>query len=837
MLSIILHHVKVHRSSVILTFCILMSLPLYMRGADISFSCTQLTTADGLANNTVRMIMQDSKGFVWIATSNGLCRYDGTRFRNYRPATNTSNDEPGLKDQRVKSIAEDSQGRLWISTANDEFCCYDLRKDTFVKPSGKAPTINRYDEITDKAGRRWVVTDDDGLYVYDKTTGTTQHFSSSSELSPLPTNRLKCIMQDKSGCIWIGTDNLGISVLRPTSNESTKVLYPFGKRDENAVNIRMIRALKNGEIAYSNKNKELVIYTGINGTANRPTSYHNNIYCLMTDNNGTVWKGTKGEGLQIGLKWYRHDEDDIHSLSHNDVYSILQDSKGRMWIGTLGGGVCHVAKRKDGEWTFTRHLNSTYGTSRVRQLVEDNNGRIWAATSEGVIIFSPDEMAQNKEHVITLNTANRQLLSDEIRTIYKDSKGRIWISEAGEGIAVCTIGDNGKYDHIQIRHYGVDNGLCNSMAQSFVEDKKGRMWIATEYGLSSLEVDKGIFTTHFISNNMLGNVYNENAAEILADGTILFGTNDGVVAINSNTLIRQSSTYKVHFTDIRINGQSLAEATDARATDFTSISYAERIELKHDQNTFNVEFSTLDYSRTVPQQYSYKLDGYDDDWCEATSINVATYKNLLPGTYTLQVRAKDSSGEWGESTNLVIHISTPVWLSWWVLIIYLATAITLYIIIRKAIRNNHRLRHTIKNLKEQKEYMRERFTREVRIKRTEKEKEQNHDFIEKIDTIIDKNLGNADFSADDFASAMGMGRTVFYGKMKEITGYTPKDYLRKKRMKRAAELISTTRLTISEISYKVGINDPLYFSRAFKSTYGVSPTKYSSISKGESLEG
>lgn len=834
MLNSVSYHAKVPRRSIIMIFCILMSLPIYMQGADISFSCTQLTTADGLANNTVRMIMQDSKGFVWIATSNGLCRYDGTRFRNYRPVTNTSNDEPGLKDQRVKSIAEDSQGRLWISTANNEYCCYDLRKDAFVKPSGKAPIVDRYDEITDKAGRRWVVTDDDGLYVYDKTAGTTQHFTSSTESSPLPTNRLKCIMQDRSGCIWIGTDNLGISVLRPTFNESTKVMYPFGKGDENVVNIRMIRALENGSIAYSNKNKELIIYTSIEGTADKHTSYHNNIYCLTTDNNGTVWKGTKGEGLQIGLKWYRHNEDDVHSLSHNDVYSILQDSKGRMWIGTLGGGVCHVTKRKDGECTFTRHLTRTYGTSRVRQLVEDNNGHIWAATSDGIIVFSPDEMMQNKEHVITLNTTNHQLQSDEIRTIYKDRKGRIWISEAGEGFAVCTIGNDGKYDHIKIKHYGVGDGLCNSMVQSFAEDRKGRMWIATEYGLSSFDVDKGIFTTHFISNNMLGNVYNENAAETLDDGTILFGTNDGVVAINSNTLIRQTSTYKVHFTDIRINGQSLAEATDARAMDFTSIAYAERIELKHDQNTFNVEFSTLDYSRTAPQQYSYKLNGYDNDWCEATNINVATYKNLLPGTYTLQVRAKDSSGEWGESTCLVIHISTPIWLSWWALIIYLSIAITLYIIIRKAIHNNHRLHHTIKNLKEQKEYMRERFTQEVRIKRTEKEKEQNHDFIERIDKIIDNNLGNADFSADDFASAMGMGRTVFYGKMKEVTGYTPKDYLRKKRMKRAAELISTTRLTISEISYKVGINDPLYFSRAFKSTYGVSPTKYSSISKGES---
>jgi signal transduction histidine kinase/ligand-binding sensor domain-containing protein/DNA-binding response OmpR family regulator len=107
---------------------------------------------------------------------------------------------------------------------------------------------------------------------------------------------------------------------------------------------------------------------------------------------------------------------------------------------------------------------------------------------------------------------------------------------------------------------------------------------------------------------------------------------------------------------------------------------------------------------------------------------------------------------------------------------------------------------------------------------------RDKEFLDKIDKLIEKNIENIDFSVDEFARNMGMGRTNFFKKVKGITGHSPNEYLRVVRMKKAAELLTTTDMNVSEVSYKVGINDPFYFSKCFKAQFGKSPSQWQ---KGE----
>jgi signal transduction histidine kinase/CheY-like chemotaxis protein/AraC-like DNA-binding protein len=133
----------------------------------------------------------------------------------------------------------------------------------------------------------------------------------------------------------------------------------------------------------------------------------------------------------------------------------------------------------------------------------------------------------------------------------------------------------------------------------------------------------------------------------------------------------------------------------------------------------------------------------------------------------------------------------------------------------------------IVNLVEQREKLRRRFEQEpgetdYPLHCTEKDRA----FIDLIHRFIEQNIGHIDFSVDDFARHAGMGRTNFYRKMKGLTGHSPSEYVRIIRMKKAAELLATTSLNVSEISYKVGINDPFYFSKCFKAQFGKSPSQY-----------
>jgi AraC-like DNA-binding protein len=134
----------------------------------------------------------------------------------------------------------------------------------------------------------------------------------------------------------------------------------------------------------------------------------------------------------------------------------------------------------------------------------------------------------------------------------------------------------------------------------------------------------------------------------------------------------------------------------------------------------------------------------------------------------------------------------------------------------------------IVKLIEQREKLQQKFAREPGLVRppisiTDRDKL----FLDKLHHVIEKNIGNAEFSMDLFAQTLGMGRTVFYKKLKSITGYSPNEYLRIIRMKKAAEMLVTTGLNVSEVSYRVGINDPFYFSKCFKTQFGKSPSHYS----------
>ena len=99
--------------------------------------------------------------------------------------------------------------------------------------------------------------------------------------------------------------------------------------------------------------------------------------------------------------------------------------------------------------------------------------------------------------------------------------------------------------------------------------------------------------------------------------------------------------------------------------------------------------------------------------------------------------------------------------------------------------------------------------------------------------IAEEQLENPEFNAEDYASAMNMGRTLFFKKVRGVTGYSPMEYLRVLRMKKAAELLATTDNSVTDVTYKVGISDPFYFSKCFKAQFGVSPSAYQKEAKSK----
>lgn len=378
----------------------------------------------------------------------------------------------------------------------------------------------------------------------------------------------------------------------------------------------------------------------------------------------------------------------------------MQDRKQRMWIGTFGGGLDLAVPKKD-KYIFRHFFNKTYGQKEIRTICEDRNGWIWVGTSEGVFVFDPDRIIKDPNDFYQYNLDNHALKSNEIKSIIQDKKGRIWIAESGIGFCVANIKND--YKDISFTHYTVNDGLVHSVVQAFIEDDEGNIWVSTEYGISCFNPENKIFNNYFFSNDILGNVYTEGCAK-LKDGRLAFGTNHGLIILNTKQIKNKEKIPSVTFTDLKLNGISVRPA-DMDSPLTAALAYTDAISLKYYQSSFVIDFSTFDYPISTNTRFSYKLEGYDDDWSIPSTLNFAAYKNLPAGTYYLHVKACSVSGIWSDNEEtLEIKVTPPFWATGWAFFVYILIAGIIMYFVYRTIRNINNLRNKIKVEKQLTEY-------------------------------------------------------------------------------------------------------------------------------------
>lgn len=615
----------------------------------------------------------------------------------------------GNLDIKRGIVQKDNRGDYWIYNRTGKLW-YVTAETGAVREFQLLPTDNmkyideeRYHVVHDSRDIIWISTYGNGLFAYDLATEELQHFTADiNGFSHISSNFLQNVVEDRSGGIWVCSEFTGLSYLT-ILNEGAKYIFPESESLSDRSNtVRMIARMQNDEIWIGNRSGGLYMYDSQLQKELGKRHFQSNIYAVGEGRDGSVWLGSRGSGLCVDDKWYVYDSNDPTSIGNNNIFTFCCDRKGRMWVGTFGGGL-NLAVKNNGTYTFRRFLNKTYNQRQIRVIQEDVNGHLWVGTSDGVYIFHPDSLMADPDRYVAYNYSNSSLGSDEIRCICQDSKGRIWLATTGGGISVCTPGTD--YENLTFEHYGVENGLVNSMSQAIMEDAEGKLWIATEYGVSRFDPDTHVFENFFFSAYALDNVYTENCCCLSKEGGLLFGSNHGLVVITPEKIVNTVKNLPVvALTNLSVNGISMHPG-DADFSLEQALIYTDRIRLKYDQNSFEVDFSTFDYSNKSGMKYSYRLDDYDKDWSVPSSLNFATYKNLKPGKYKLRVKACNPVGIWSENeTVLSIVIAPPFWRTTWAFIIYaILIAVALYVTY-KLVRDFNALRTRIKVEKQLTEY-------------------------------------------------------------------------------------------------------------------------------------
>lgn len=617
-------------------------------------------------------------------------------------------------------ILNDNKGNPWIYNKSGNIWKYSKTLQKFERieliPKSILSVIDleRYDIFCDSRDIAWITTYGNGLFALEQNTGKLNHFTRYN--SGLKTNYLLSVFEDKSGEIWVGTEHTGVSKISLTKYRH-ETFFP-DKDKTNAENkiIRTIFQDKAGDIWIGTKSGNIYLFDENFKSKDIISLPQGMPYCIVEDKHENKWVGTKGNGLLIfprhgkGYTEYTHNLTDTTSLANNNLYSILADTKDNVWVGTFGAGLLYCEKHED-KITFKSIAGISNEQKFVRCIIQDRSGLIWVGGNNGIFIFDPDKVFRESTDIRTFNFDQNNpnsLNHNEVKFLYEDSKGRVWIGTSGGGLnlAVRNVSDG----EIHFEHFTTEEGLVNNVVQSIEEDNNGNLWISTESGISRFNPKTKIFENYSFSDSWESDLFSESSSFKRKNGELMFGSYNGMYILNPSTFKNKVSDLPVLLTRLRINGIPVApNGQDSPLT--KSITETKSIKLRNGQNSFSIEFSSLNYQDASSDRYTYILENYDNKWNPITQYNVATYKNIPAGKYIFKVKGNNSSGIMADKeTILEITVIPPFWKSSQAIGIYIILALIICFFTAKLILKMNKLHNAVEVERRMTEYRLRFFT-------------------------------------------------------------------------------------------------------------------------------
>ncbi len=499
-----------------------------------------LTMRDGLSQSTVMSILQDSEGYLWLATESGLDRYDGYSVRAYR---RERGNERGLASDYIWTIAEDARGDLWLATVGGGVARWDRRTDTFqqfrhdpAKPDSLSSDAVRT-LLIDARGRIWIGTFEHGLDMLDPQTGRAQHFRHSKDDSrSLAADAVFAVFADRMGRIWVGSDG-GLSRYEPSTGDFVNYGALPGDTGLSDVRVRAIREDHAGALWIGTLGgglNRLDPDTGrITSFRNRPNDAgslsNDRVQAILEDDAQRLWVATR-DGLNLfdraaeKFVRYARDADSPQSLRDSNVMSLYQDRGGVLWVGTRWGGVSHW---NPNSWRLGHYRSAAFGGgAAVNAFADDGTGTVWVGTSAGLIEL--DTRSRRETRYGTNDDSALRLADDNVMSLLLDRRSALWIGTMTAGLQ--------RFDPARraVRSYknveGDDTTLPANGVMALYEDRKGDLWVGTfGGGLARIAADSGAVIRYPFGRAEADALSDARASAIAEDarGNLWIGTAGG----------------------------------------------------------------------------------------------------------------------------------------------------------------------------------------------------------------------------------------------------------------------------------------------------------------------
>lgn len=587
---------------------------------------------NSLADNTVTHILKDSKDRVWISTRNGLTLFNPiseqmVTFRNDPENPNS------LSSNFIQKTFETEDHKLYIGTEGGGLNILDL--DSL-----------RFDSNLNNI--------------------KFEHILESETPNGLSSLSVQAVTQDSFGNIWLGGYGGGINFISSNEKFFKQIYYLPYIGNTNSLNAKAVVSICSdtdnnvwiangfGGIGIYKDGEKIKQIDHINSNATQ------NFISIYKASDNRIWIGT-AEG-----KVYFYDKNTDHfstpdalkNLKSIPIYNFFEDSRGIIYMAT-DQGLNKYDPKTDSLKVYTQK-NSELPDDLVRAIGEDSHGNIWIGSLIGGLSVFNNDFKRIKHYGDTYDFYS-------VNYIYRDSKNRMWIGSQNDLFLV----KDQKVDPVM--RIGKSSGLKETDIKSIIEGETDNIiWFSTTNEISKIDLNTMHVDNYNISDNIASGDYISGSVTKTSDGKIFFGSQNGATWFDQDIEQPDITSPLGSFTTFSVAN------TKNYLNQFTDRPFGKNIELNYNQNSFQIRFNVLDYSLANKVDYVYQMEGLDSNWFIVNSENEVTFRNLKPGDYQFNLKTRLPNHEWSENYNsLAIQINPPLWLTWWMKLIYFALFATI----------------------------------------------------------------------------------------------------------------------------------------------------------------
>jgi diguanylate cyclase (GGDEF)-like protein len=652
---------------------------------------------------TVYSMVTDGAKGLWLATRKGIDHLD--------PATGTFTPVAleGVKG-RVAAVAlvRDRDGRIWAGTSSGLFRSDRRGRHFTLQPVFGAATPRIWRLLFDHAGRLWIGAIQ-GAYVLEPSEEKARPIHETTPgPSLLDQEPVDTLCEAAPGVIWLGTDGQGIVAVDARTLETHRIVhdsaYPTSLPDNTVVALLTDRA---GSVwvgtakglGRSDPSGGILTFFGASGTASQQGPIADpDVTAVLPANDGRLWLGLNEKGVELvaidgtriasirqiaaGLKaplppgqinaltaapdgsvyvgtsnWvYRADPAGRNLVAlprppgtADRVDALLYDA-GMLWIGSHNGLWQEDLSRGASRRTLPQAVPLPLTPQEITVLARGSGNDLWVA--DPIELFRYDMVTHAVER-IAVDPDDPNALPAEATSLLLDREHRLWATTWGAGVCLLEGGDGKGKPRIR----RLSQGLPSPNTDDILEAPDGRLWVSTDDGFAVIDPRTFQITPLRQADGVAIPAYWVKSGATTGDGRLIFGGDGGLTMVDPAQVKPLRSVAPVVVTDVLLGGKPFPpDLFNGAAGQPHPV-----LQIRHDANSVAVEFASLDYAGPDRNLYAYKLDGFDKDWVATRSTRrVASYTNLSPGDYTLELRASNRDGSWGKVRKVRIRV-VPAW--------------------------------------------------------------------------------------------------------------------------------------------------------------------------------